>query len=102
VNITDAPPGYLDEGITSYIVDWGVELDDDDQERSLDRAHRMWWSSKLERWRFHNAMKAARHATLARMANASSVVGQWPTSLEFSRPCGGPMRQSWPDLAAGL
>src|SRR5579859_8169365 len=34
----DAPPGYLDDGITSYIVQWGVELGDDDTERSLERA----------------------------------------------------------------
>jgi len=81
MNIAEAPPGYLDEGITSYIVDWGVELDDDDQERSLDRAHRMWWNSKLERWRFHNAMKAAKHATLARMANGQ--VGGRPMAYFF-------------------
>jgi hypothetical protein len=85
MNITDAPPGYLDEGITSYIVDWGVELDDDDQDRSLDRAHRMWWNSKLERWRFHNAMKAAKHATLARMANGQVSGRPMAYSLEFSQ-----------------
>ena len=44
----DAPPGYLDEGIPSYIVEWGAEFGDDDQERSLERAHRLWWNSKLE------------------------------------------------------
>ena len=63
------PTGDHDGGITSYIVEWGAELGDDDQERSIERAHRLWWNSKLERWRFHNAMKAAKHATLARMAN---------------------------------
>jgi hypothetical protein len=65
----DAQPGYVDEGISSYIAEWAVELGDDDQERSLARAHRLWWNSKLERYRFHNAMKAAKHVTLARMAN---------------------------------
>ena len=80
-NFNDAPPGYLDEGITSYIVDWGVELDDDDQQRSLDRAHRMWWNSKLERWRFHNAMKAAKDATLARKAKGQ--VGGRPMAYFF-------------------
>lgn len=69
IDSEDTQPGYLDEGIIAYIVEWGAELGDDDQDRSLDRAHRMWWNSKLERWRFHNAMKSAKHATLARMAN---------------------------------
>jgi hypothetical protein len=77
----DSTPGYFDEGITTYIVEWGVEFSDDDQERSLDRAHRMWWNSKLERGRFHNAMKAARHATLVRMANGQ--VGGRPMAYFF-------------------
>jgi hypothetical protein len=64
----DPPPGYFDEGIASYIEEWGAELLDDDAQRSLTRAHRLWWNSKLERERFHNAMKAAKHTTLARMA----------------------------------
>jgi hypothetical protein len=64
----DPPPGYFDEGIASYITEWGAELLDNDPQRSLDRAHRLWWNSKLERGRFHNAMKAAKHVTVARMA----------------------------------
>jgi hypothetical protein len=65
----DAPiPGFFDEGIASYIETWGAELGDDDPARSLDRAHHIWWNSKLPRWRFHNAMKAARHAARARLA----------------------------------
>ena len=77
----DVAPGYFDEGIASYISEWGAELGDDDQERSIDRAHRMWWNSKLERGRFHNAMKAARHATLTRMS--AGRVGSRPMAYFF-------------------
>src|SRR5437899_11479568 len=61
-------PGYVDEGITAYISEWGPEFRDDDPERSLARAHHLWWGSRLPRWAFHNAMKAARHATASRLA----------------------------------
>jgi hypothetical protein len=81
MDIAEAAPGYLDDGITSYIVEWGTELGDDDTERSLERAHRMWWNSKLERGRFHNAMKAAKHVTLTRMA--SGQVGGRPMAYFF-------------------
>jgi hypothetical protein len=41
----------------------------------------MWWNSKLERGRFHNAMKAAKHVTLTRMA--SGQVGGRPMAYFF-------------------
>jgi hypothetical protein len=60
-------PGYQDDGICLYIEQWGPELSDDDSQRSVERAHHLWWNSKLPRWRFHNAMKAALHATQAKV-----------------------------------
>jgi hypothetical protein len=63
-NVDDDPDdtsGYQDDCL--YIEQWGPELSDDDAQRSVERAHHLWWNSKLPRWRFHNAMKAARHAT---------------------------------------
>jgi hypothetical protein len=61
-------------------------LGDDDQERSLQRAHRLWWNSGLDRHQSHNAMKAARHGTLARMANGQ--VGGRPTADFFGVKAG--------------
>jgi hypothetical protein len=56
-------PGYQDEGISLYIEDWAPRLGDNDLQRSVDQAHHLWWTSKLPRGRFHNAMKAALHET---------------------------------------
>jgi hypothetical protein len=67
---------------------------DDEQERSLQRAHRLGWNSGLERYQFHNAMKATRHVTLARMANARWAAG-WPMSIRRAR--GAP--SGWATLA---
>jgi hypothetical protein len=78
----DVRPGYFDDGIAQYIQEWGAELGDDDQQRSIERAHRLWWNSKLERWRFHNAMKAARHATTTRAAKGQ--VGARPMAYFFA------------------
>jgi hypothetical protein len=78
----DVAPGYFDDGIAQYIQEWGVEFGDDDQQRSTERAHRLWWNSKLERWRFHNAMKAARHATQARLAKGQ--IGSRPMAYFFA------------------
>ena len=75
-------PGYLDDGINHYIEEWGAEFGDDDQQRSIERAHRLWWNSKLERWRFHNAMKLARHTTLKRLT--AGQVGGRPMAYFFS------------------
>jgi hypothetical protein len=60
-------PGYWDDGISLYVERWSSELGDDDLQRSVERAHHIWWNSKLPRDAFHNAMKAAHHETRAKL-----------------------------------
>jgi hypothetical protein len=68
LDIATAANGVRQVTDSRDIEDRGAQLGDDDQQRSTERAHRLWWNSKLERWRLHNAMTAARYATLARVS----------------------------------
>ena len=67
-------PGYYDTGISAYIAHWAGDFGDNDSQRSLEQAHHIWWNSKLPRWVFHQAMKAARHQT-ERKGDASTAFG---------------------------
>jgi hypothetical protein len=62
----ETPPGYYDEGISLQITECATEFDDDDLERSIARAQRMWWNSKLDRGYFQNAVKDAMRSTRLR------------------------------------
>lgn len=63
---TEDAPGYSDDGIAAYVEQYGIEFGDDDPQRSLDRAHRLWWNSGLARDAYHLAVKRAWYATRER------------------------------------
>jgi hypothetical protein len=56
-----------DEGSLAYIEEYAPVFTDNDPARSVEVAHHLWWNSRLPRWAFHNAMKAAAHATAQRV-----------------------------------
>lgn len=78
---TRAEPGAWDDGIVAYLDEWAVEFADDDAGSSVQRAHRMWWNSGLDRDAFHRAMKRAYYATRSRQRQ--SAINGPPTAYLF-------------------